>query len=331
MSAVINQFYVPSLKKIGAWYELRNNIKGGKDWRGYRPLQKINLIAGHHTVTHPTGNAEKEIATIKQIHVNGRGWGGIGYNIIITSEEVKGYAKVYCIGDIGSIRAHTPNSKAYRGLRKNYGNTYLLGVSVIGMNHLKAPTDAQYRSYHEVLKELIYGENVRMPLLRSWNDWQPHWAFDSTACYGKKLDRTKVINPPKIQSPAPPPLSALDIAKAKIVLLETELKKVRSLLSNIDKQIKALLTDNENLVVRNENLLKVQEAKLKEISLLVVQNKKLDKTITIRNMTIGILRGELSECQKNISSENTLWIRIRKLLKRMLDEVKKKSSLPKSK
>jgi polyhydroxyalkanoate synthesis regulator phasin len=240
MSNKVNNFYVPKLKEVGAWFELRDDSKGAKDWRGYRSLSGIVAVAGHHTVTHPTGNAEQEVATIWQIHKQ-RGFGGIGYNAIITSEEVNGYAKVYLIGDIGSIRAHTPNSKGFRGWRAQYGNYYLLGFSFIGMNHLVEPTDAQYRSAHELVKEFIYNENVRLPNLKTWNDLVIHWDCDATACWGSKVDKNKIINPPKLNLEDPKMIEDLQnqikALNTSITTLQTEKRALESSLETRDKKI----------------------------------------------------------------------------------------------
>ena len=243
MSKTVNQFYVPTLKKAGAWVENRVDSKGGKDWRGYRSLAGIELVAGHHTVTHPTGNAKNEVEYVRKIHMNNRGWGGIGYNFLITSETTKDgqFAIVYMNGDIGSIRAHTPNTKGYKGLRKNYGNLYLIGVSMVGMNHQKPPTDAQYRSYHELLKELIYGENKRMPKLKDWNSWQPHYAFDATACYGKYLDRKKVITPPPFNKPPTDPCKEckdeLEKVKVEAKTWQEEALALTDILEDMESQL----------------------------------------------------------------------------------------------
>lgn len=245
MSTIINKFYVPVLKSKGCWVDLRSDSKGAKDWRGYRRLSGIVGVAGHHTVTHPTGNASKEVEVIRQIHVNGRKWGGIGYNFIISSEEKNGYAIVYQIGDIGSVRAHTPNSKSYKGWNKNSGNWYLIGVSVIGMNHLVAPTDAQYRSYHELLKELIYNENGRLPNLKSWNDWQPHWQFDATACYGKKLNRSKVITPPSLIEEEDPVM--IKELQAEVTELKKSIKTITDSIIKLKKTITDLRADEKQL------------------------------------------------------------------------------------
>jgi len=263
MSNKVNNFYVPKLKQVGAWYELRSDSKGGKDWRGYRSLSNVVALAGHHTVTHPTGNAEQEVATIWNIHKQ-RGFGGIGYNAIITTEEVNGYAKVYLIGDIGSIRAHTPNTKGFRGWTPRYGNNYLLGFSFIGMCHLVAPTDAQYRSAHELVKELIYNENTRLPKLKDWNDLVIHWNCDPTACWGSKVDKNKIINPPKLNLEDPKMIEEL---KAQIKALNNSINTLKSenrgLESSLELRDAEILTQKDNIKALNDKIKGLEETNLR--------------------------------------------------------------------
>lgn len=263
MSAKVNNFYVPKLKQVGAWYELRSDSKGAKDWRGYRSLSGVVAVAGHHTVTHPTGNAEQEVATIWNIHKQ-RGFGGIGYNAIITSEEVNGYAKVYLIGDIGSIRAHTPNTKGFRGWTPRYGNNYLLGFSFIGMNHLVEPTDAQYRSAHELVKELIYNENTRLPKLKTWDDLVIHWNCDPTACWGSKVDKNKIINPPKLNLEDPKMIEEL---KTQIKALNNSINTLKSenrgLESSLELRDAEILTQKDNIEALNDKIKDLEETNLR--------------------------------------------------------------------
>lgn len=292
MSKEVNRFYVPTLKDNGCWVELRDDSKGGKDWRGYRSLSGVKIVWGHHTVTHPIGDAVKEIDVIKQIHMNQRGWGGIGYNFIITSQEKNGYAIVYQIGDIGSIRAHTPNSKNFRGLGTNTGNVYGIGISVIGMNHLVEPTDAQYRSYHELLKELIYNENVRLPNLKNWDDWQPHWAGDATACYGSKLNRGKVITPPNLSTEEDP------------VMIKELQKQLETLQAKYDSDMKAINTKLSTLQTKYDTDTKKLTGDLKDI------NDKLVEDTKVYEDRIKVLSNAIDE--DNIAHDN--------LIKKMNDD-----------
>jgi len=313
MSKEVNRFYVPTLKDLGCWRELRDDSKGGKDWRGYRSLSGISILWGHHTVTHPIGDGAKEIEVVRQIHMNGRGWGGIGYNFIITSEEHNGYAVVYQIGDIGSVRAHTPNSKNFRSLGLNTGNVYGIGISVIGMNHLVEPTDAQYRSYHELLNELIYNENGRLPKIKSYDDWQPHWAGDQTACYGSKLNRDKVIDPPKIIQVEDPKMIAelqkqitdlsanIESLKADIANKNVNIESLKTTIENVEIDCQAQIDNNKNAyeaeIVNLNNIIENNNKKhLEDIELLKSENqnqlKIKDETIKDLKKQIVDLSGE---------------------------------------
>lgn len=198
-------FNVPSLVEAGAWEELTSAALGGANWRGLRDPRGVDAIAVHHSVTNPTGNWRTETERIWQIHRE-NGWGGIGYNIIVTTEESNGYAKAVLIGDLASIRAHTPNSLGSFGLQKDLGNVYLIGICMVGQLHLTNPTDAQMRTMHEIVNELLYNENERFPLLGEWWDMHPHKAFDPTQCSGRweEYQKGHIISPPPITPPAPP-------------------------------------------------------------------------------------------------------------------------------
>lgn len=202
-------FYTPRLKDNGAWLDYRSQYPGGYGWRYDRALTKIKYAANHHSVTQPSGNAKKDVDQLWAIH-KGNGWGGIGYNFVITSEEITGkdglrYAKVAYVGDIGSVRAHTPNTKGAGGLKAGYGNEDIVAACMIGMLHQKNPTDAQIRSAYWLYRELITQEKSRMPnLYGSLNaKLQAHQTFDPTACPGnwawQKDKIVKYTDPPKIE------------------------------------------------------------------------------------------------------------------------------------
>ena len=162
-------FYVPKLRDNGAWLDYRGQFAGGYGWRYDRALTKIRYGANHHSVTNPTGNAKSEVTTLYNIH-RGNGWGGIGYNFVITTKELRGkdglmYAKVAYVGDIGSVRAHTTNARGAKGLAAGYGNEYIVAACMIGQLHIKNPTAAQIRSAHWLYRELITQEKSRMPNL----------------------------------------------------------------------------------------------------------------------------------------------------------------------
>lgn len=178
-------FIVPKLRDAGAWLDWRGKYEGGYGWRGSRDVAKANFVVAHHSVTNPTGNAEVDVNTVANIHLNGNGWGGIGYHFIITSEEVNGYAKVAYVGDLASVRAHTPNTRGAFNLAAGYGNNYLIAACFVGQNHLNVPTPAQIRSANALFGEMLFNEKHRMPTLSGgWDDLKAHYDFDWTKCNG---------------------------------------------------------------------------------------------------------------------------------------------------
>lgn len=202
-------FIVPKLRDNGAWLEYKNQYAGGFGWRYDRALSQVRFVANHHSVTNPTFNAKTDVDRIYNIH-RGNGWGGIGYHFVITSEEVTGedglrYAKVAHVGDIGSVRAHTPNVRGALGLRAGYGNEDIVAACMIGQLHLTNPTEAQLRSAYWLYRELITQEPTRLPNLRGTLNAKlhAHQTFDPTACPGNwGWQKPRIVNytdPPKIE------------------------------------------------------------------------------------------------------------------------------------
>ncbi|MCA9385046.1 N-acetylmuramoyl-L-alanine amidase [Candidatus Dojkabacteria bacterium] len=185
------------LEKYGVWKDYRNNYPGGFGWRGDRALSNVEHLVIHHSVTTKTRNADNDIAKIAAEHIDVRKWGGIGYNIVITSEERNGYAVVGYVGDMGSIRAHTPNLKGVFGIPARQGNVYLAGICIVGDFRDQTPSEAQLRSVHRVCHDLIYADG-RFPKLKSWDNLRMHKDFDATACPGDfAAYRQLIIDPPK--------------------------------------------------------------------------------------------------------------------------------------
>lgn len=199
-------FNVPKLVKAGAWKELTDPNKGVANWRGLRDPRGIKAVVAHHSVTVPKGNWEKEVEEVRYIHMNINGWGGIGYNIVVTTQESNGYAIAVLIGDLASIRAHTPNSKGAFGWPVNSGNVYLAAICMIGELHKYNPTPAQVKTMKAIAEELIYNEDERLPLLDSWDKFKTHKDFDQTACSGNfDWQKPAIMNANIGDAPAPQP------------------------------------------------------------------------------------------------------------------------------
>lgn len=203
-------FTVPRLVKEGAWLDYRGKYNNGFAGFGDRALSEIRFAAPHHSVTNPTGNAERDCNTLFNIHA-GNGWNMIGYNFVVTSEEVNGYAKVAYVGDLGSVRAHTPNTKGAKGMAAGLGNRYIVAACMIGQNHITPPTVAQLRSMKLLMQELLFFENDRLPnLWPQWDDMWPHYTWDWTQCNGFESIRQQIIDvaiPSDV--PTPPPVPAV--------------------------------------------------------------------------------------------------------------------------
>lgn len=206
-------FTVPVLREKDAFIDARGWDSGGYGWYGDTPLANIRAVAIHHSVTPDRGNGEQEVREIIRMHRNGRGWGGVGYNIIVTSEEVADgeFTKAFYVGDLGSIRAHTPNRKGAHGIPAMLGNQHILSILVIGSFHdgRGIPSGAKLRTTNAIASELIFNEDRRLPNL--FNDWNRslfgHKDFDYTACPGDfHLFRDQIINPPQHREPTPPPV-----------------------------------------------------------------------------------------------------------------------------
>jgi hypothetical protein len=254
-------FTVPRLVDEGAWLDWRGKYPKGYAGFGDRALANIRFAVPHHSVTNPTGNAEKDVNTLYNIHAN-NGWGMIGYNFVITSEEVNGFAKVAYVGDIGSIRAHTPNSKGAYGLQANYGNHYLVAACIIGQNHLTMPTQAQLRSMKLLMQEMLWFEDQRLPnLTNTWDDMREHKVWDWTQCNGMDQIRSAIINatiPPKY-TPAPPPVwipmdtprSMRATGKTVIIDLDTN-KQVGTIVNGLDTPFLQKKSQNGKLYLRSK-------------------------------------------------------------------------------
>ena len=105
-------------------------------------------------------------------------------------------AKVAYVGDIGSIRAHTPNEKGSFGLPARYGNYYLLGIAIVGNFTNSNPTPAQLRSLHRVCHFLIFND-TRFSGLTNWDNLKTHKDFDFTSCAGNfDSYRQQIMVPP---------------------------------------------------------------------------------------------------------------------------------------
>jgi len=193
------KFNVPKLLEKGAWFDYRF-LKGGYISRGNRDLNKVSTLFIHHTVTNQEKNLDKEVRYVHYLHTDIRKFNSIGYNFIVSSEEINGYAKVAYTLDLIQIGYHTANLKGCKGVPARLGNVYGIGIAIVGNFVNVNPNNAQLRSIHELIKELVYQEDSRLPLLKDWDVMIPHYLADATACPGNWNNyKPLVIDPPVIE------------------------------------------------------------------------------------------------------------------------------------
>lgn len=185
-----NSFSVPKLVEVDCWMDMRG-LPGGYGWRGDRSIGSINTLITHHTVTAQKGNAKEEVEGVLRHHRN-RGWGGIGYHFLITSEIRNGYAVVAYVGDVGSIRAHAINAKNKPDGKQNAGNYYSLGFSFIGNHQNAFPKEEMLKSARLLVDEFLLHDK-RFTGLSSKNQLKGHGAWDYTWC--PDGDEGTVLNP----------------------------------------------------------------------------------------------------------------------------------------
>lgn len=97
-----------------------------------RPTSDITTLVIHHT----TGDPFQPITNIASYHVNGKGWPGIGYHVVID-----GAGKIYLTNYPSTISYHA-----------NYANPYAMGISLQGNFMTNPPPVAQLESCRAVVE-----------------------------------------------------------------------------------------------------------------------------------------------------------------------------------
>lgn len=152
--------------------DYRDGILGDSyNWGPVIDPKKIQNFTFHHSVTAQTakmdGNWKAECDKIANIHVNGNGWGGVGYRFIIASNGVVAY-----VGDL----SHGGSAVADK-------NNIMFSACLVGDFTRELPTAAQVHSAH-ILAKYFLTQSPSYPALDSWDDVRGHREFQSTACPG---------------------------------------------------------------------------------------------------------------------------------------------------
>jgi len=264
-------FNVPKLREVGAWLDYRSTFRGGSNWSTPAVLCKRMII--HHSVTNPLGNAYKEAAYLLQLHNGINKWPGIGYNFMISTEEVthggKKYAKVAYVGDLATARAHTTNALGIDKIPAGRGNMYLLGIVFIGRFDLGAqPTEAQLRSAHELVKELVVDNRGVLAPLNKMSDIRPHSSYNNTACPGDyKKYFPYIIN--GVDKPVEEDMKRIAELEKQLSSAETALQRERDDLALIKEQNDVLRATQLDL----EGTIEDQQIELVDLAKLVDELK----------------------------------------------------------
>ncbi len=187
--------------------DYRKDILGDSyTWGPLIDASKVKYFAFHHSVTPQTakndGNWKAECDRIASEHVNGNGWGGVGYRFIICSNGVVVY-----VGDL-----------SHGGSAVQNHNDTIFSACMIGDFTKELPTDAQINSAHD-LADWFINHMPQYPLISSWDSIIGHkdaaTIFNepaiATACPGSSWpnDMRERIIQNIIYTPQPPQPSPL--------------------------------------------------------------------------------------------------------------------------
>lgn len=156
--------YIPQLEKRNLFVDYRDEIWGDSyRWSWERSTTEVRYLVIHHTVT--THDASPD--DIALLH-KARGWGGVGYHLIITKD-----GKVWYVGDLSTARANVANK-----------NEKVIGIALIGDFTKHLPSDEQIMSAHWLCKWFVE-ETANWPhITGNWDCLKGHKDLQATACPG---------------------------------------------------------------------------------------------------------------------------------------------------
>jgi N-acetylmuramoyl-L-alanine amidase len=160
--------YIPALEERKKFRDYRMDIWGNSyTWDRERSWNEIKYLVIHHTVTNPTNNPKNDIDYIAQLHKN-RGWGGVGYHLIIDATGM-----VWYVGDLSTQRANVANM-----------NDKVIGIAMIGDFTKGNPTDEQIISAHDLCKWFIEDFKAVPSFTKGWDIVVGHKFLQATQCPG---------------------------------------------------------------------------------------------------------------------------------------------------
>lgn len=152
--------------------DYRDGIPGDSyNWGPVIKATDIKYLTFHHTVTKQTaktdGNWKAECDKIALQHINGNGWGGVGYRFIICSDGTVAY-----VGDLSHGGSAVANN-----------NHIMFSAAMVGDFTKELPTAAQVHSAH-ILAKFFLTQMPQYPNLNDMEDVKGHKEFNATACPG---------------------------------------------------------------------------------------------------------------------------------------------------
>lgn len=159
--------YIPNLIERGMWKDYRMGIWGNSyTWSWIRPWEQIKYTVIHHSVTNPSGDSKKDVDYIAELHRQ-RGWDGIGYHFVITTDGM-----VWYVGDLSTARANVADK-----------NEQVIGICMVGDFTKGNPTDEQIVSAHDLCQFFI-SEMPQLVNVQDWSALKGHQDMQATQCPG---------------------------------------------------------------------------------------------------------------------------------------------------
>jgi len=271
---------IPSLGNM--FQDYRDPILGDSyNWGPAIDASKVKYFAFHHSVTAQTafkdGNWKAECDVIAKLHVNGNGWGGVGYRFIIASNGVVAY-----VGDL-----------SHGGSAVTGNNDTIFSACFVGDFTKQLPTAAQIHSAH-LLAKFFLNDMPQYPLLDSWDDVIGHRdaaellklpGSTPTTCpspvwrTGGDTLRDRIINDrfvgypnpqptvslPPVPTPTPTPVPPSVVPKPRVVITdlstrilvngkEMELRQINDVMASLSGQVELLNSKLNQQKAENEIL-----------------------------------------------------------------------------
>lgn len=201
--------HIPALLERNKFVDYRRDIAGDSfSWSWERSTTDVMYLAIHHSAGYQNLKPKEQVDAIGLLHTNpkskgGRGWGGVGYHFIITTDGV-----VWYVGDVSTARANVANQ-----------NEKVIGICLVGDFTKHNPTDDQILSAHDLCSFLLSQTQI-WPRLHSFDaSVRGHKEFNATACPGSawkgpsdsiseriknRIPYSPIITPPPSDPDKPP-------------------------------------------------------------------------------------------------------------------------------